>query len=323
MRWYLNDTSLQGQYEDPSSFMLVLDELMSLRFRFEALRTRLYVTNTFSGAIVQHGVSLRQLLQLPQYRSKQGLVLRWLASSGPFVEDERTPESDDYFECEDQDVTDAGLGECARRIKTGDLASAFSFSGGERDFAKTPLCVHHGIPDDRLGSYEISNLWNTGDLHSTLADALPPPCSWRELVETARVCFPKLLLPDDIHLRHELAREAFDSIISDRTLVLLGYLNRYMTGRRSNGSETEGAQNIIREHFTGERAAFTGESATNREKFKDELTFPDPSSMGSRIFAHWHGKISHRYFRLHFEWPVPAEATQLKVLYLGPKLTKG
>lgn len=323
MRWYVNDTSLQGQYEDPSHFMVILDELMALRLRFEALRTRLYVTNKFSGAAVRHGVSLRQLLQLPQYQAKQGLVLRWLASAGPFVEDERTAEDDDYFECEDRDVTDAGLGECARRIRAGEQASTFSFSGGERDFAKTPLSVYHGIPEDRLGSYEIQNLWNPGELNAALVDALPPPGSWRELVETARVCFPKLLLPDDIYLRPTLAREGFDSIISDRALILLGYLNQYMRGRRPDGSETERSQDIIREHFTGDRAAFTGESATNREKFKDGLTFPDPSAVGSNIFAHWHGKISHRYFRLHFEWPVAPTATQLKVLYLGPKITKG
>lgn len=322
MRWYVNDTSLQGQYEEPFHFMEILDELMELRLRFDALRTRLYVTNNFSGATVQHGVSLRQLLQRPQYKSKQSLVLRWLANTGPFFEDDRSPEGDDYFECEDLDVTDAGLGECARRIKAGEQAATFSFSGGERDFAKTPLIVNHGIPEDHLGSYEIRNLWKTGDLHSALVNALPAPGNWRELVETARLRFPKLLLPDAIHLSPALAREAFDSIISDRALVLLGHLNRYMIGRRLDGSETEASQNIIRDHFTGDRAAFTGESPTNREIFKDGLTFPDPSAVELRIFAHWHGKISHRFFRLHFEWPVPTAANQLKVLYLGPKITK-
>ena len=50
--------------------------------------------------------------------------------------------------------------------------------------------------------------------------------------------------------------------------------------------------------------------------------FADPEIEGREIFAHWHGKIKHRYFRMHFEWPVPRQATLLKVLYLGPKLTK-
>jgi hypothetical protein len=51
------------------------------------------------------------------------------------------------------------------------------------------------------------------------------------------------------------------------------------------------------------------------------MTFPDPEG-GADIFAHFHGKISHRFFRLHFDWPVPSTATRLKVLYIGPKLTK-
>lgn len=323
MRWYINDISLQGQFEDPSQFMQILDELMALRFRFEALRTRMYVAEKFSTALIQHGVSVRQLLQQPSYQAKRGLILRWLANSGPFIENERTPEGDDYFDCEGLDVTHGGLGECARRTKIGETVSSYSFSGGMRDFSKSPLTIYHGLPEDRLGAYQVCNLWTPRDLEQTLVNSLPPPGNWRELIETARLCFPKLWLPDALHLCQALAREPFDSIISDRTLALLKQLNRYMEGRRPDGSETDISRNIIEEHFTGDRAAFSGESATNRERFKRELTFPDPSAADCAIFAHWHGKISHRYFRLHFEWPVPPGAEKLKVLYLGPKLTKG
>jgi hypothetical protein len=72
----------------------------------------------------------------------------------------------------------------------------------------------------------------------------------------------------------------------------------------------------------GDRALFSGESPSNQAKFRQELTFQDPAAACRANFAHWHRKISYRFFRLHFEWPVPAEATQLKVVYLGPKLTK-
>jgi hypothetical protein len=43
---------------------------------------------------------------------------------------------------------------------------------------------------------------------------------------------------------------------------------------------------------------------------------------GREVFAPWHGKISHRYFRMHFEWPLAPERRKLPVLYLGPKITK-
>ena len=102
---------------------------------------------------------------------------------------------------------------------------------------------------------------------------------------------------------------------------LLGHLDLYMCDREPNGAEGVVARSVIDNFFTGERALFTGESPSNQRDYRDVLTFPDPDGR-DRIFAHWHGKISHRVFRMHFEWPVPAGQTLLKIVYLGPKLTK-
>jgi hypothetical protein len=129
-------------------------------------------------------------------------------------------------------------------------------------------------------------------------------------------------LPNSIYEDERLAREPFDAVIRDRVIALLGYLDLYVSNLQPNGAEGIIAQQIVRDHFVGDRALFSGESPTNQRQFLRELTFDDPDNSGQSIFAHWHGKISHRYFRLHFEWPVPAGATVLKVVYLGPKITK-
>jgi hypothetical protein len=323
MRWFLNDASLQGQFVEPSDFVVVLRSLLALRQEFDLLRTTLYVTRTFSQRQVRDGLSLVQLLGQPEHQQTQALVLRWLARAGPFVDDDRWPEADDYFEFEQHDVTNTGLGEATRRVKASEQAMTVSFSGGAIDFARTPLTVCHGLPEDRLGQYEVSNLWAIDALRAALSEAVPPPGNWRELVETARARFPNLCLPDALYLNDSLMREAFNSVICDKALALLAHLNDYMGARRPDGSEEPAAQMIVQEHFTGDRAAFSGESATNRRKFKEQLSFPDPVAPGERLLAHWHGKISHRFFRLHFEWPVPAAADRLKVVYLGPKITKG
>jgi hypothetical protein len=321
MRWYLNDASVQAQFMAPADFLVVLRGLMALRQQYEALRSTLYVTTTFPQRPVQAGLSIVQLLGQPEHREIQSLVLRWLGRGGPFIEDDRWPEADDYFEFENRDVTESGLGEAARRIKAQEDAATFSFSGGEVDFARSPLVVFHGLQEERYGQYEVANLWSVARLQETLAEAVPLPRNWRELVESARSRFPNLWLPDEIYLNNTLAREPFDSVIRDRTLVLLAILNQYM-GAREGSAESPAARKIIEDHFTGTRAAFSGESATNQRDHEKELTFPDPAAPHQTIFAHWHGKISHRAFRLHFEWPVPATANQLKVVYLGPKITK-
>lgn len=321
MRWYLNDASLQAQFVAPADFLTALRDLIVLRQQYEGLRSNLYVTKTFSQRPVQAELSIVQLLGQPEHREIQALVLRWLGRAGPFVEDDRWPEADDYFEFDGHDITDSGLGEAGRRVKAQEEAVTFSFSGGAVDYARSPLVVFHGLPEDRYGQYEVANFWSVDRLKATLAETVPQPGNWRELVETARIRFPNLWLPDEIYLNSALAREAFDSVIRDRTLGLLAILSQYMQAREG-GAETPVAQKIIEDHFTGDRAAFSGESATNQRKYEKELTFPDPATPQETLFAHWHGKISHRFFRLHFEWPVPAAANQLKVVYLGPKITK-
>jgi hypothetical protein len=249
-------------------------------------------------------------------------VLSWLDRTGPFVDDDRLTELDDYFEYSGLDVTEGGLGEAARRVKADEGASTFSFAGGAVDFARSPLRVDHGLAEERLGSFDVSNTWTVDNLHQAVVNEGAPIRSWRMLVLSARERFPRLLIPDSVYLNPILAREPFDSVIRDQSLVLLGYLNTYMEGRLPNGAEGPTARAIVDTFFVGDRALFTGESPTKQRKFRDRLTFPDPENLGKPILAHWHGKISHRFFRMHFEWPAPTSAPKLKVLYLGPKITK-
>ena len=152
---------------------------------------------------------------------------------------------------------------------------------------------------------------------------MAPVTTWRALVDNARERFSRLRIPDSIFQNAALAQEPFETAIRDRIMVLLAYLNDYMNDRAPGGAEGERARQIIRNFFVGERAHFTGESPSNQRKFKSELTFPDPEFPSRFIFAHWHAKISHRFFRVHFQWPVPSDATKLSIVYIGPKLTKG
>lgn len=322
MRWYVNDVSLQDQYE-AGAFLNVLQGLLLARCRFQVLSASFYTTRSITDRLVGAGRSFRELLGEREYRELRSSVLIWLDRKGPFVDDDRFAEQDDYFECGGIDVTDTGLGEATRRVKSSEEAIAFSFPGGVIEFGRSPLIVDHGLPEDRLGSYDLPNLWTVDQLSESAMAAIPEPGSWQELVEAARLRFPRLAIPDVVFTDSRLAREPFDAAIRDRTMALLECLDRYMGGRNPDGSEGAVAKEVVSQFFNGDRALFSGESATNQRSFARELTFPDPGDSQRTIFGHWHGKISHRYFRLHFEWPVPADANRLNVLYLGPKLTKG
>jgi len=268
------------------------------------------------------GRSVRTVVQQCRNRDLRSAILAWLDRTGPFVDDDRIPEVDDYFEYAGMLVTDSGLGEAARRVKNGEHASTFSFAGGPIDFAVSPLLVDHGLIEERLGRYSVTNCWTIESLIELALAVGPPIRSWRLLVEAARVRFPYLVIPDNLYENPRLSREPFEISIANRALELLGYLNEYMKDRGPSGDEGPIARGIIERHFVGERASFSGESPTNQRAFRRELTFVDPLSPDESIFAHWHGKISHRFFRIHFEWPLSAEGTVLKIVYIGPKLTK-
>lgn len=317
MRWYVNEASLQGQFGEPEPIRDIFRELVRVRNRHRQLKTNLHVTRMLPQAPVMADTDVRKLVG--QDRDLRSSLMRWLDSTGPFMEDDRADEADDYFECQGLEVTASGLGEASRRTKRGEQCASFSFEGGEKNFARSPLEVLHGLPEDPLGYYEIRNLWNVKDLEADALAAPPVVASWADLVNTARDRFENLEV-GDIHLDVRLVREPFEAPIATAAMELLAVLDEYVGNRNENGDEGPRSREIIEQFFTGENARFSAESETNRQKFKREMTFARAD--GTEVFADHHGKIRRRYFRLHFEWPLEGSRKKLGVFYLGPKLTK-
>lgn len=319
MRWYLNDASLQSQFVDLARFERTLRDLLGARSRIPAIAQNLHTTRSLRQAMAGPGVSVRQFLHACRDKDLRTAAFTWLDRTGPFVDDDRMDEEDDYFEYADAEVTETGLGEAARRIKSGEDCAAYSFEGGATDYAVDPLEIDHGLPEERYGRYTVRNHWRPQGLVDHALASGPPIASWQALVEGARARFRHLEITD-LHANAMLAREPFEASVRDRALALMGMLDEYMAGRGDDGVEGPRSKAVIDAHFKGERAYFTGESATNEQKFRRELTFVAPG--GREMFAPWHGKISHRFFRMHFEWPLPPERRTLAILCLGPKITK-
>lgn len=249
------------------------------------------------------------------------LLLQWLTTWGPFIDDDRQAEPDDFFEFEGNDVTDQGLGEAARRVKYSESAGVFSFRSQAIDFARTPLQVDHGLPEERYGSYDIPNVWELEKLERKARDILPAPTTWNELIGHCRQMFDRVWIAD--YVLTELGRETFYPNVANRTLALLSVLQEVMEGRNPrNGKFSAAAMAQWQRHTTGDKAWFTDESPGNKVEFEHALTFPDPSDLNRSLFCPMHGKIKTPQFRIHFEWPVPVGQEKLKVVYIGPKRTK-
>ncbi|MDD9863130.1 MAG: hypothetical protein OXU54_00885 [Gammaproteobacteria bacterium] len=251
------------------------------------------------------------------------LILLWIIKSGPFIDTDRQEEPEDYFEFEGQDVTDSGLGEAARRERIGDSSGVFSFAGGGPiNFERTPLTVLHGIPEERLGDISVGNIWDVQELESRLRENRVAR-NWAELIEICQERFNLLEIPNYIPESTYLAKEAFCRTVADGIERRLDILHQIMSGRSvSDGQMTDDAHRLWQKHSQGDRAWFSDESARNKQRFRQELEFKDPSDPSRLLFCPWHGKINRATFRIHFEWPVPPGQARLKVLYIGRKITR-
>ena len=320
MRWYLNDSSLQGQFATEREFVHEIAALAKLKMQLPVSVSQLYCTNKLSLAKVTREASCSQAIVQAAQVDEKRLILSWIAKSGPFLEEDRMPEQDDYFEFEGLDVTDHGLGEAARREKNGDDSGVFSFAGGAINFEKTPLLIQHGLSEKPLGHLSIPNVWEVPHLEERIREISAEPQNWRELLQICRSRFGLLIIPDSVMERIE--RETFYPVVARRTLVLLETLHIIVSGRSARGALNAEALSLWNQHSQGGKAWFTDESEGNKHQFKNEMTFPDPENPANRLFCPWHGKIKTPQFRIHFEWPVPPGQSRLKILYIGPKITK-
>lgn len=316
MTWYVNDLSICAQYADSKDFLSDLDALMRVRMKFTDLEHQLFCSRTLHTRLVTPNLSFREAVKSAPKNVVQ-LVLAWLTKNGPFWEDLRTSNEDDYFEYEGEDVTDLGLGEAARRKILGLDANCFSFANG--GFDHSPIKIQHGLSESPFGHIPVPNIWDISTLHQRVLSSAPTPTNWIQMLELAQSRFDKLFLHSNII--DALKKETFSHYVVERIFVLLGVLQEFMDCRHDDGSYSDRNHELIAQHFSGKKAWFTDESETNIQNFSADMSFPDPENEGKKVLCSWHGKIKTPQYRIHFEWPVD-QREKLRIFYIGPKITK-
>jgi hypothetical protein len=314
MEWHINDLSIEGQYGDPAQFRAALEPILQLRTRRPELRGRLYCSRMLYLRKATSSLTVQQAIVSIGDPNFRRLALEWFANGGPFWDDSRAATQDDLFYLGGIDVTDQGLGEAARRILGGVGASSFTLP--ETSFESTPLRLDHGLPEDPLGVVQVPNFWRTLDVE---AYAFDPVASWSSMWEWVRGNLEHLVLPADLPPR--LRAAPFHLGVAERTLQLLRILNDIATETLDDSALTPLGLEIYQKHFVGGKASFTDESDSNKNSFQTEMTFRDPSDIGEKLFCPWHGKVKIGQFRIHFEWQRPKGQREIKVVYIGPKIT--
>jgi hypothetical protein len=320
MEWHINDLSLGGQFADPLAFRTALEPLLRLRLRNDLLRDRLYCSCRLHERRVTATADLRQAIFAISDQNFKRLVLEWFTKSGPFWNDNRQPNTDDFFLYETQEVTDQGLGEAARRRLAGTTANAFSFMGSPFRFDTSPLTVLQGLPECPIDTIYVDNHWTIDQLE-TASQSLVNYRSWHDVLTEINRRFGGLILSGDAGAA--LLPIPFSRPVTKRILELLHVLNSLVRESDQNGGLSQAGMMLYDNHFVGEEAWFSDESTRNKNKFGRQMTFSHPDHPATKIFCPWHGKIKTPQIRIHFEWPRPVGQRQIRIFYIGPKITKG
>jgi hypothetical protein len=317
MAWYVNDLSLCGQYPSATEFLKDLQVLMGLRQQMPLLAQQLFCSKGLDTKVVSSGVDFRRAVQSSGDKNFISLVLSWLTKYGPFWDDVRQSNPDDYFEHKGINVTDQGLGEAARRELVGIKSSSFSFRDAGFDYS--PLGVMQGLPEEPITTVYIENIWQFDRLRDGVLNSVPLPVNWRQMVETASAKFDMLTFsPACIN---SLESEPFSMHVVRRVFDLLEMLQEFMNSRDKSGRYSDRTKEIISQYFSGEDAWFSDESVSNKRNFADQLEFPDFEKPGNKVSCTWHGKINTPKYRIHFEWPAESQS-KIRIFYIGPKITK-
>lgn len=316
MRLFLNELSLTG-LADLEALREVLNDLMSARRGSRNLSRLLYCSRQTGEVEAIHGERLlKSVARLP--RDERAALFSWLGKSGPFLDDERTESEQDLYLVSDCEVTDLGPGEAARQRQKGNDGRLLSI--GHDSFNRNPLEIIHGFPDEPLEKVWVPNSWKLDEATAWADSADPEPESWTQLLEVSRRRFGRLLIGP--HCDVVLAAQTFYPAASRRVLELLRVLNSIVDNMDENAALNREGEELVQNHFVGDKAWFTDESDENKRAFGNAMTFPDPVDGTRKIQCFWHGKIKTPQFRVHFEWPHPPGAEILKVLYIGPKISK-
>ena len=145
----------------------------------------------------------------------------------------------------------------------------------------------------------------------------PKPESWTEMLNTARIRFQRLKFSDaiDRDLRSVPFHGGIVHLIFERLSVLEAIANETID---AHGTLSDRGKELREEHFVGKKAQFSSE----KPRRESDLSFPDPDNPRTQLFCPWHGKVKLGQFRIHFEWPRPDNQQDIKVAYIGPKITK-
>ena len=304
----LNELSVEGLPRDPVALRSSIGKMMAMR---NAAKTRagveVYCHRNVSNMAVSSGEAFRGRLQALPTNEKRA-VFSWLNKNGPFWEDAPTDASGEWYECDDEFVTETGLAEAAYHVENGFDWRTLSFVPSR--WERSPLTVTHRENDSASRDIFVPNYWDMAELEPALIQARPDPKSWNELEDAVRIRFANLIFAAGSF--SDMSGRPFTLGVANRIQTLMNVLDRICNA----GPDSPEGVKLLNDHFGHKTSWFSNSAESEINKFRNRLTFPVD---GIDTLCPWHGKINNPPYRIHFTWPV--SDGKVHVVYVGWKLT--
>lgn len=316
MELLMNDLSVDGQFHDFESFIDAIDRLMIMRSTCRKFGREIYCHRNMVNAQVTKELNMQQVVQRLD-KNKKGALMQWLTRQGPYWEDKREHNSEDYLECKDEIVTDTAIGEAASRCYKGNDCRVVSMIPSRWDFS--PLRIYWRRSDDDSLEIDVQNHFDAESLEENLRSSPKPIESWSQLDSMCKSRFVEITFSTDAF--EPLFGHPFSPGVAQRIIERLEVLEKLKTFVDQSGNRTPEGHRLYQEHFTGDKAWFSDSSDDEKRDFRSELTFKHPGIDGSTLFCTMHGKVKTPQIRIHFTLPIRTDSA-LYVVYIGPKITK-
>lgn len=315
----VNELSVHEQFNDSQEFHTALIRLMKMRKMARSFGKEIVCNRSFVHTFPIAAMPMKQAINRCCSQSERRAIMAWLDRQGPFWEDDQCHENDDFLECGGKIVTETTVGEAAFRSLHGSELGLVSLTPSNWNFCPVIVTWYFDESGQSSKIVKLQNWWSRHTLYEALKSCKPQIKQWNDLHKVCDDRFDGLTFAEN--WLKPLEGEPFVKSVADRFIFLLNLLSELTQERDHSGKRTEEGHRIHQDHFVGSRASFSDSSETEKQRFRQDLTFKHPVDPGKTIFCTWHGKVSHRSLRLHFSSPTDSEK-QIYVVYAGPKITK-
>ncbi len=312
MEFFFNELSIHNQFQSRDDFKAAINLFRSYREAVTEAEFRLYIHRNILERPAL-GNTFRKGIQMYFERQQVRSLMNWFSKGGVFLPDDAYADTEDSFICyypddakeESEDITNSALAECAfRKIVGGD---AVSISLEQSKFSWSPIKVLLSQSDEAI----IDNDYTHRSLKYRLDGLLPPISSWSVLLERVEQ-LPDVTLEPDV--KKILITNPFSQNVAEGIYVCAKELSEMATA-----TLLDQFNELFAKYATGATARFSDSSISEKRDFKGSLTFLVDDE---RRLCPYHGKVKIQQYRVHLV-DRPAFRRSARVVYIGPKLTKG